>query len=105
MRKYFKWNNTCQDSEIESEFDLKINCGSDNLRNIENVKKIQRRKVKNVFFHPEYDEKSLINDMAVILVDQDFDFTDSVNPVCLPDKEFADKVSSSLSHSHDPKHK
>jgi len=90
-KKYFEDKSTCNDSDIDLEYDIRINCGSDNLKNIGNDEQIQRRKVKKIFIHPEFDEKSLINDLAIILVDEDFEFTDSVSPVCLPEKEIVKK--------------
>ena len=44
----------------------------------------QIRSVAGIILHPEFNEKSLINDVAVLLVAQPFELSESVGPVCLP---------------------
>ena len=40
-----------------------------------------------VLVHPGYNSKSLINDVAVLIVDPPFEMTEYVGPVCLPDPD------------------
>ena len=40
-----------------------------------------------VLVHPGYSSKSLINDVAVLIVDPPFEMTEYVGPVCLPDPD------------------
>ena len=44
----------------------------------------QTRAVARILLHPEFNEKSLINDVAVLLVDRPFELSENVGAVCLP---------------------
>ncbi|KAH6929500.1 hypothetical protein HPB50_000876 [Hyalomma asiaticum] len=48
----------------------------------------QRCSVVRASLHPEYDDKTLANDIAVIELSQDLRFSERVQPVCLPTEEF-----------------
>lgn len=41
-------------------------------------------KVAKVFLHPNYSEKSLYNNIALVQLDQSVDFTEHIRPACLP---------------------
>merc|ERR1711936_744714 len=59
-------------------------CGSVNLQ-IPDEAGEQSRKVSGVLLHPDFNQKSLINDVAVLIVEEKFEYTESVGPVCLPE--------------------
>ena len=44
----------------------------------------QIRPVAGILLHPEFNPKSLINDVAVLLVDRPFELSENIGPVCLP---------------------
>ena len=44
----------------------------------------QIRSVAGILLHPEFNEKSLINDVAVLLVEKPFELSEHVGSVCLP---------------------
>ena len=45
----------------------------------------QTRKVKNIFIHPNFEpHPKSVNDIAVLELENDFEYTESVQPICLP---------------------
>ena len=60
-------------------------CGDVNLHNPGPGR--QSRRVSNILIHPGFDPKTLINDFAVLVLDQPFEMTEYVGVVCLPDPE------------------
>ena len=45
----------------------------------------QTRKVKNIFIHPNFEpHPKSINDIAVLELENDFEYTESVQQICLP---------------------
>jgi len=73
---------TCRE-EIKPRYDLYVVCGSVNLQ-VTDEEGEQKRAVAEILLHPEFNEKSLINDVAVLLVDQPFELSENVGAVCLP---------------------
>lgn len=73
-------------------FDLFVSCGGINLQPNEADPNKQTRKVKSILIHPEFNPKSLTNDMAVLVVDSPFEMTEFVGPACLPEPSFDPKV-------------
>ena len=53
-------------------------------KNSEVHKRIQVRGVKHYYVHQNYNKITDENDIAVIELDEDLDFTDYVQPACLP---------------------
>nr|Q27081.1 RecName: Full=Clotting factor B; AltName: Full=Coagulation factor B; Contains: RecName: Full=Clotting factor B light chain; Contains: RecName: Full=Clotting factor B heavy chain; Flags: Precursor [Tachypleus tridentatus]BAA03528.1 coagulation factor B precursor [Tachypleus tridentatus] len=51
------------------------------------IKRGQEYPVKDVIIHPHYVEKENYNDIAIIELKEELNFTDLVNPICLPDPE------------------
>lgn len=49
---------------------------------------VQRRLAHKVILHEHYDADTFKNDLAIIVLDQDVLFTDSIKPICLPLIEF-----------------
>ena len=52
----------------------------------------QTRAVAGILLHPEFNEKSLINDVAVLLADKPFELSENVGPICLPEPGFEPEV-------------
>lgn len=83
VKKYKVSEEICQ-KEIGPQFDLFVDCGSLDLQNLDEEGE-QNRKVTGVLIHPDFNEKSLINDVAVLIVGEEFEYNERVGPVCLPD--------------------
>ena len=66
--------------------ELHATCGAINLHSGDKEQR-QLRRVAQVLVHPGYSAKSLINDVAVLIVDPPFEMTEYVGPVCLPDPD------------------
>lgn len=66
--------------------ELHATCGAINLHSGDKEQR-QLRRVAQVLVHPGYSSKSLINDVAVLIVDPSFEMTEYVGPVCLPDPD------------------
>jgi len=83
VKNYKVSEETCQ-NEIGPQYDLFVACGSLDLQNSEEMGE-QNRKVTRVLVHPDFNEKSLINDVAVLIVGEEFEYNERVGPVCLPE--------------------
>merc|ERR1711936_360005 len=83
VKNYKVSEESCQ-SELGAQYDLFVECGSLDLQNSDEEGE-QTRKVTGVLVHPDFNEKSLINDVAVLIVGEEFEYTKRVGPVCLPD--------------------
>ena len=90
VSKYRGEGGTC--GNAGAKFDLFVNCGSVDLQPSQTDRIAQTRKVKSILIHPEFNAKSLINDMAVLVMDSPFEMTEYVGPACLPDPSFDPKV-------------
>ena len=64
---------------------LTVICGDVNL--LKKGPGRQDRRVSNILIHPEFDPNTLINDFAVLVLEQPFEMTEYVGVVCLPDPE------------------
>ncbi|XP_071539048.1 uncharacterized protein [Panulirus ornatus] len=60
---------------------LRVRLGAHNLRTTERT--AQEFKVSRVVRHKDYDSKKLYNDVAMLTLDRDVDFTQEARPVCL----------------------
>jgi len=74
----------CEDL-YEPEQEMTVKCGDIYLQN--GVETSQIRKVTNIILHPDYNLRSLTNDLAVLVVDQPFEYTETVGRVCLPEPD------------------
>jgi len=83
VKEYKVSEEICQ-KEIGPQFDFFVDCGSLDLQNLDEEGE-QNRKVTGVLIHPDFNEKSLINDVAVLIVGEEFEYNERVGPVCLPD--------------------
>ena len=45
----------------------------------------QKFSIENVILHPDYDIKTGHNDIAIVKLNQEVEWTDAVKPICLPD--------------------
>ena len=72
-------------SEVEDHKDIKIRCGEwDTQQNIEPLNHVDRI-AKHISIHPAFDRRNLINDVALIHLEEDFPLTQHINIICLPD--------------------
>jgi len=62
---------------------LSVTCGDSDLQSKENEAK-QTTKVSKIIVHPNYNPKSLIHDIAILIVEEPFKYSKEVGPVCLP---------------------
>lgn len=44
-------------------------------------------RITHIFLHPEYKDVGFINDVSLLRLEKEVNFTDFVRPVCLPGKE------------------
>jgi len=82
---------------------VKVICGTVDLQS-EQGEGVQVRTVSRVLTHPDYSPTSLTNDLAVLLVEEPFVYTNTVSQVCLPrpGKKYAEKESCvAIGHGQD----
>jgi len=89
VSKYRGEGGSCGDAPLQT--DLFVSCGSADLQPLQTDPNKQTRKVKSILIHPQFNPKSLINDMAVLMMDSPFDMTEYVGPACLPEPSFDPK--------------
>ena len=70
-------------NEDSLKYDFYVSCGSENLQAF-NDDNQQRRQVIKILVHPEYNAKTLVNDMAILITEKPFNFNEFIGPVCLP---------------------
>jgi len=72
----------CEEShDIQKE--IFVSCGDIDLQNNNDPEK-QTSRVSKILVHPEYNPRSLTNDLAVLVLETPFKFTANVGRVCLP---------------------
>ena len=75
----------CEDShDVRKE--IFVSCGDTKLQSNDNPDK-QVQRVLKILIHPDYSPRSLIHDMAVLVVEKPFIFSASVGHVCLPNPQ------------------
>eukprot|EP00092_Neocalanus_flemingeri_P004468 GFUD01004807.1.p1 GENE.GFUD01004807.1~~GFUD01004807.1.p1 ORF type:complete len:424 (+),score=91.38 GFUD01004807.1:90-1361(+) len=84
----------CDDSH-DVNMEIFVSCGDIHLQSNNNKEK-QVRQVSAILIHPDYNPKSLINDLAVLIVEEPFIFSSSVGRVCLPSPHTAVKTDAVL---------
>merc|ERR1719495_225458 len=77
--------------------ELYARCGAKNLQNPDpsipqNL--AQDIRIKRIFLHPEYNNRSLVNDFALLIAEKPFVYSETVGRACLPTKPFASGVDS-----------
>ena len=72
----------CEESH-DVKREIFVSCGDTKLQSNDNPDK-QVRKISKILIHPDYNPGSLINDLAVLIVEKPFSLTAAVGHVCLP---------------------
>jgi secreted trypsin-like serine protease len=73
----------CIGSEDPSE--ITITAGMHNMELDENTETTRQvRQAQNVTVHPDYNEDTIKNDLALVRLDRPVDFNENVQPACLP---------------------
>lgn len=70
-----------RDTPIES---LIVQLGDHDLTLVNETKAVLRG-VRRIFFHSHFHAFLLVNDIALLQLDEPVTFTDNIQPVCLPD--------------------
>jgi len=73
---------SCEESH-DVKREIFVSCGDTKLQSNDNPDK-QVRKISKILIHPDYNPGSLINDLAVLIVEKPFTLTAAVGHVCLP---------------------
>lgn len=47
----------------------------------------QERKVREVILHPKFDRSPIVNDVAIMVLDQPFTKSNAVNSICIPEND------------------
>merc|ERR1719507_2048963 len=66
---------------------LKIRCGEWDTQNQTEPRPHQDRYVQTLDIHPEFNQRNLANDWAVLYTSQDFDLQAHIDTICLPQPE------------------
>ena len=72
----------CEESH-DVKLEIFVSCGDTELQSNDNPDK-QVQKISKILIHPDYNPRSLINDLAVLIVEKPFSLTAAVGHVCLP---------------------
>ena len=74
-------------SKREKLFDLILFFPDQNVAELDTstTKTRQKFSIENVILHPEFDIKTKHNDIAIVKLNQEVEWTDAVKPICLPD--------------------
>merc|ERR1711970_11053 len=72
----------CEESH-DVKREIFVSCGDTKLQSNDNPDK-QVRKISKILIHPDYNPGSLINDLAILIVEKPFILTAAVGHVCLP---------------------
>ena len=66
---------------------LKVRCGEWDTQNQTEPRAHQDRTVENVDIHPEFNERNLANDWALLYTTEPFELQEHIDTVCLPEPE------------------
>ena len=75
------WIYRCKDEE-GVRVNLTVKCGEKSL--YEGGSGSQTRQVYRIIPHPSYNPRTLVSDLAVLFVDPQFEYSETVGKVCLP---------------------
>lgn len=64
--------------------DLKIRAGEWDTQTTKERLPYQERIASRIFSHPQYNERSLANDVAIIELEDPFQLDQHINTICLP---------------------
>jgi len=80
--------NHCARDYLNSAKDIKIRAGEWDTQTTKERLPYQERIVSRIFSHPNYNERSLANDVAVIELEDPFQLDDHISTVCLPPSSY-----------------
>merc|ERR1711936_757728 len=63
---------------------LKVRCGEWDTQRVSEPRAHQDRRIRNVDIHPEFNERNLANDWALLYTEEDFELEEHIDTVCLP---------------------
>ncbi|KAF8778863.1 Coagulation factor X like protein [Argiope bruennichi] len=52
----------------------------------------QKRSISRVILHPDFDNETKANDIALLKFEPELKFSETIQPICLPDLNFTDKI-------------
>ena len=69
--------------------EIEVVCGDHDLKNSDEVRNDQARKVKQIVVHPVYNPNNYWSDIAILVLQEDFELAAHLNVICLPtEKDF-----------------
>jgi len=66
-------------------YNIKVRCGEWDTEGVTEEFDHQERTAQNIIIHPGFKPRDLYNDLAIIVVDSNFDLDQHINTICLPD--------------------
>jgi len=61
-----------------------VRCGEYNVKEETELLEAQEAEVAEIFLHPEYDERRVTNNLAILRTEKNFLYQEHIGPVCLP---------------------
>jgi len=61
-----------------------IRCGEYNVKEDHEIYRSQESKVEEVYFHPQYDPRTVKNNFAIVRTKENFIYQEHIGPTCLP---------------------
>jgi len=61
-----------------------IRCGEYNVKKENKIFRSQESKVEQVYFHPQYDPRTVKNNLAIVRTKENFIYQEHIGPACLP---------------------
>merc|ERR1711910_44394 len=63
---------------------LKVRCGEWDTQRVSEPRAHQDRRIRTLDIHPEFNERNLANDRALLYTEEDFELEEHIDTVCLP---------------------
>merc|ERR1711936_858608 len=63
---------------------LKVRCGEWDTQRVSEPRAHQDRRIRTLDIHPEFNERNLANDWALLYTEEDFELEEHIDTVCLP---------------------
>ena len=92
LQRYQEPDQSCGVSNVNTD-GIYIHSGSTDLQAKVIDENVQRRSIKKIIIHPDYNSGALINDLAILEVESPFVLSDSISPICLPEPGLQTEVS------------
>merc|ERR1712130_131441 len=61
-----------------------IRCGEYNVKKENEIQRSQESKVEEVYFHPQYEPRTVKNNFAIVRTKENFIYQEHIGPTCLP---------------------